>query len=58
MSDLPSLFFMAYEKKGLGFEDGKKWVKKKILRDWQKMSEIARQSYCNQYDAIMHILVS
>jgi uncharacterized protein len=58
ISDLPSLFFMAYEKKGLGFEDGKKWVKKKILRDWQKMSEIARQSYCNQYDAIMHILVS
>ncbi len=58
ISDLPSLFFLAYEKKGLGLEEGKAWVKKKIMRDWQKMSEIARQSYSNRYDAIIHILIS
>lgn len=55
LSDLPSLFFVAYEKKGFGFEEGQQWVKRKITRDWQKMSEIARAKYTEQYYEIMNI---
>ncbi|MFA6775689.1 MAG: HD domain-containing protein [Sphaerochaetaceae bacterium] len=56
MSDLPSLFFVAYEKQGMEFEEGKHWVLQKIQRDWQKMSEVARARYVGQYNEIMNIL--
>ncbi|MGH0052876.1 MAG: HD domain-containing protein [Sphaerochaetaceae bacterium] len=56
MSDLPSLFFVAYNRQGLDFEEGRQWVMQKIKRDWQKMSEIAREKYGNQYDAIIRLL--
>lgn len=55
MSDLPSLFFVAYEKQGMGFEEGKHWVLQKIQRDWQKMSKIARERYTDQYNGILNI---
>jgi len=55
MSDLPSLFFVAYEKQGLEFEEGKQWVKQKIQRDWKKMSNIAREKYGTLHDEVMGI---
>ena len=56
MSDLPSLFFVAFEKQGFDFEEGKLWVKQKIQRDWQKMSDLARKKYDNQYTTTMRFL--
>ena len=56
ISGLPSLFFVAYEKQGMEFEEGKHWALQKIQRDWQKMSEVARARYVGQYNEIMNIL--
>ncbi|ADY13858.1 metal-dependent phosphohydrolase HD sub domain protein [Sphaerochaeta globosa str. Buddy] len=53
MGDLPSLFFVAYDKQGMTFEEGQRWVKQKLERDWQKMSEIAKHRYAEQYAGIM-----
>ncbi len=55
MMDLPSLFFVAYEKLGFDFEEGTVWVKQKIQRDWNKMSEIARGRYGIHHDEVMGI---
>jgi len=54
IGDVPSLFYVAYENKGLGFEDGQCWVRRKLTRDWQKMSELAKVRYSDQYNEVMN----
>ncbi|MGE4583570.1 MAG: HD domain-containing protein [Sphaerochaeta sp.] len=56
MSDLSSLFFVAYGKKRMAREDGKIWVMQKIQRDWNKMSEIAQEQYGTLYKEIRRLL--
>jgi len=58
MFDLPSLFFVAYEKQGMEFEEGRHWVLQKIQSDWQKMSKLARARYADQYNEILNIFYS
>jgi uncharacterized protein len=55
ISDLPSLFFEAFEEKGMEFEKGIHCVQRKIQKDWQRMSEMARMRYAQQYTEIMGI---
>jgi len=56
MSDLPSLFYVAYVKQNLGFEEGRQWVLQKIKRDWLKMSTIAKEQYRNEFEEIVNII--
>jgi len=55
ISDLPSLFFEAFEEQNMEFEKGIHWVQRRIEKDWQKMSEIARMEYARQYAELMGI---
>lgn len=56
MSDLPSLLYVTFGRQKANCDDGKRWVMKKIKRDWKKMSTLAHEKYQEQYDTILKYL--
>ena len=53
---LPSLLYLAYRERGLEFEEGKKFVKEKLERSFQKLSSRSRELYRSKYQQVMDIL--
>ena len=53
---LPSLLYLAYRERGMGLEEGKKFVKEKLERSFQKLSPQSRELYQNKYRQVMDIL--
>ena len=53
---LPSLLYLAYRERGMGFEEGKKFVKEKLERSFQKLSPHSRELYRNKCRQVMDIL--
>ena len=53
---LPSLLYLAYRERGMGLEEGKKFVKEKLERSFQKLSPQSREFYRNKYRQVMDIL--
>ena len=56
MTEISSLFYAVYIEMGMKIEDGKTWIRKKIQRDWKKMSEQSRLLYELRYSAIIEVL--
>lgn len=53
--NIPSLFYLAYVTKGLDIEEGKEFVKAKLLRSFQKLSEAGKTYYKNNCQLIQTI---
>lgn len=52
---VPSLFYLAYVNRGLSIEEGMKFVKNKLCRSYNKLSERSKKTYRQKYDEIMRI---
>lgn len=53
---LPSLLYLAYRERDMGLEEGKRFVKEKLERSFQKLSPWSRELYQNKYRRVMDIL--
>ena len=55
---IPSLFHLAFDKneKDMSIEDGTEFVKKKLERDYNKLSERTREEIKDRYDNIIKVL--
>ena len=56
MQAVASLFFVAYHNLGMGIDEGQRWVKEKIERDWLKLSEMGKEVARSRYEALREIL--
>ena len=56
IDQLASLFYLVYGDRGMSIDEGRKWVKDKLARDWGKMSENGRNMVKHKYDCIMELL--
>ena len=53
---IPSLLYLAYINKNMGIEDGKIFVKNKLERSYQKLSEESKSYYANKFQNAMSFL--
>lgn len=53
---LPSLLYLAYRERGMGLDEGKKFVREKLERSFRKLSPRGRELYKNKYRLVMEIL--
>jgi hypothetical protein len=56
IQEIGSLFYVAYKEMDMSIDDGIEWIKGKIQRDWNKMSENGKNRFKRRYDEIMRIL--
>ncbi len=54
--NIPSLLYLAYVKRGLDIEEGKNFVKNKLERSYQKLSDRSKEIYSDTYKQAMIIL--
>ena len=53
---IPSLFHLAYKELNLSVDDGKKYVKEKLERDYNKLSERTREDLKEKYIEIIKVV--
>lgn len=53
---IPSLLHLAYVKKNMEIEEGKEFVKAKLQRSYQKLSEESKKYYLQKYKNAMELL--
>lgn len=53
---IPSLFSLAFNEMGLNLHEGTEFVKDKLKRDYNKLSEETRSDIMSEYKKIMNIL--
>ncbi len=53
---LPSLLYLAYVQRGMGIEEGKEFVKDKLIRSFQKLSARSKERYQNKFEKTMEAL--
>lgn len=53
---IPSLLYLAYVKKNMEIEEGKEFVKAKLQRSYQKLSEESKKYYLQKYKNAMELL--
>lgn len=53
---VPSLLYLAYVRRGMGIEEGKDFVRKKLKRSYEKLSEPSRRFYTDKYWYAMAVL--
>ena len=53
---IDTLFNMVYSTKGMSYEDGKEFVRKKLQRDWDKLMPDGRDLVKKHYEVLMEIL--
>ena len=53
---IPSLFSLVYKDKNMSIEEGKEYVKKKLERDYEKLSPITKELLKDRYKMIMKVL--
>jgi HD superfamily phosphodiesterase len=56
IQEVSSLFYLVYKEMNLSIEEGTKFIKNKITRDWNKMSSKGQSILENRYLAVMNIL--
>lgn len=54
---VPSLFYLAYVNRKLGIEEGMEFVKNKLQRSFNKLSDRSKVIYKEKYDKCMKLLV-
>lgn len=53
---IPSLFCLAYNELNLSMSEGREFVRKKLERDYSKLSEHTRELLKDRYENIMKVL--
>ncbi len=53
---VPSLLYLAYVQRGMGIEDGKEFVKNKLIRSFQKLSARSKKHYQSKFEKTMEVL--
>jgi len=53
---VPSLFYLAYVKRNLSIEDGIVFVRNKLERSYNKLSDESKKLYINKYDEVMRVI--
>lgn len=56
IDQLASLFYLVYGDRGMDIDEGRRWVRDKLTRDREKMSENGRNMVKQKYDFIMDLL--
>ena len=54
--EIGSLFYAAYKEMGKNIEDGQKWIKDKLEKDYKKLSERSKEKYKNEFEIIIKAL--
>lgn len=54
--NIPSLFALAYREMRLSESEGKEFVRKKLERDYGKLSPRTREVLKDRYENIIHVL--
>ena len=54
--DPAAMFYMAFNVKKLGVEEGKEWLRKKFEKSWHKMIPEAKELVKEKYDFLMNML--
>lgn len=53
---IPGLLYLAYVQKGMGIEEGKGFVKDKLVRSFQKLSAESKRHYQDKFEKVMEVL--
>lgn len=53
---VPSLLYLAYVTKGMEIEEGKEFVKSKLIRSFQKLSIHSKKHYQDKFEKVMEVL--
>ncbi len=56
ITEIGSLFYVVYKEMNMDIDQGINWIKDKIKRDWNKMSEKGQIKLKDKYDQIQNIL--
>ncbi len=56
IEQFPSLFFLAYHNLGMGIDEGLNSVRKKLERDWRKLSRNGKQAIRKKYEMLQALL--
>ncbi|MDR2808783.1 MAG: HD domain-containing protein [Spirochaetaceae bacterium] len=56
LTEISSLFYAAYKEMGKSIEEGQKWIKEKIKKDYKKISERSKTKYKDEYETIIKLL--
>lgn len=52
---IPSLFHLAYVEKGYAIDEGKEFVKNKLQRSYNNMSDPSKKLYQDKYEEVMEL---
>jgi uncharacterized protein len=56
LTEISSLFYAAYKEMNKNIEEGQKWIKGKIEKDYKKLSERSKEKYRNEFCVIINLL--
>jgi uncharacterized protein len=56
IKEIGSLFYAAYKEMHKNIEEGQKWIKEKIEKDYKKLSNKSKQKYRNEFNTIIKLL--
>ena len=56
LKEISTLFFLAYSKMNKTMEEGKIWIKGKLERDYEKLSERSKEKYKNEFKTVIKLL--
>ena len=56
LDSIPSLFSLAYNKIGLPMEEGREFVKRKLMGDYTKLSPQTQKELKERFDTVMNVL--
>lgn len=54
--NVPGLLYLAYAEKGMGMEEGREFVKNKLIRSYRKLSAGSADYYKDKFDKVMEVL--
>ncbi len=54
--DVPGLLYLAFVEKGMALEEGREFVKNKLIRSYGKLSEDSKRYYGAKFDRVMEVL--
>lgn len=54
--NVPGLLYLAFVEKGMGMEEGREFVKSKLIRSYRKLSEDSKKYYSSKFEKVMEVL--
>jgi hypothetical protein len=54
--EVGSLFFAVYKEMGKGIDEGQKWIKEKLEKDFKKLSRKGKEKYGNNFKIMIEAL--